>query len=54
MLGLDSGYKVKYSPSRSEVPLASPSGTPSGEGLYLTVYPSSCPNMDTECFKKGI
>ena len=22
-------------------------GTPSGKGLYLTVYPSSCPNMDT-------
>ena len=26
-----------------------PSGTPSGKGLYLTVYPSFCPNTDTEC-----
>ena len=24
-----------------------PSGTPSDEGVYLTVYPSSCPNTDT-------
>ena len=23
-----------------------PSGTPSGKGLYLTVYPSSCHDMD--------
>ena len=39
VLGLDSGYTVKYSPS--------PSGVPLGEGLYLTVYPSSHPNTDT-------
>ena len=39
ILGLDSGYTVKYSPS--------PSGVPSGEGLNLTVYPSSRPNTDT-------
>ena len=30
-----------------EFPLALPSGTPSGKGLYLTVYPSSRPNTDT-------
>ena len=33
VLGLDSGYTVKYNPS--------------GKGLYLTVYPSSGPNTDT-------
>ena len=31
VLGLDSGYKVKYNPP--------PLGVPSGGGLYLTVYP---------------
>ena len=30
-----------------EFPRASPSGTPSGGGVYLTVYPSSHPNTDT-------
>ena len=30
-----------------EFPLASPSGTPSGKALYLTVYPLSRPNTDT-------
>ena len=30
-----------------EFPRASPLGTPSGEGVYLTVYPSSRPNTDT-------
>ena len=35
VLGLDSGYKVKYNP------------LPSGKGLYLTVYPSSRPHTDT-------
>ena len=30
-----------------ELPLASPSGTSSGKGLYLTVYPSSRPNRET-------
>ena len=30
-----------------EFPRASPWGTPSGEGVYLTVYPSSRPNTDT-------
>ena len=43
ILGLDSGYTVKYNPLPSGVP----SGTPSGKGLYLTVYPSSRPNTDT-------
>ena len=39
VLGVDSGYTVKYTPP--------PSGTPSGGGVYFTVYPSSCPNTDT-------
>ena len=30
-----------------EFPRAWPSGTPSGKGLYLTIYPSSRPNTDT-------
>ena len=30
-----------------ELPPALPLGTPSGEGVYLTVYPSSRPNTDT-------
>ena len=37
VLGLDSGYTVKYNP------------LPSGKGLYLTVYPLSRPNTDTVC-----
>ena len=41
VLGLNSGYTVKYNP----LPL--PSGTPSGKGLYLTVYPELSPNTDT-------
>ena len=32
---------------RRELPWALPLATPSGEGLYLTVYPLSCPNLDT-------
>ena len=32
-----------------EFPRASPSGTPSDKGLYLTVYHSSCLNTDTGC-----
>ena len=31
----------------SEFPWASPLVTPSSKGLYLTIYPSSCPNTDT-------
>ena len=30
-----------------EFPWDSPWGTPSGKGVYLTVYPSFCPNTDT-------
>ena len=40
VLGLDSGYKLQ------EFRWALAFGTPSGKVLYLTVYPSSCPNMD--------
>ena len=32
-----------------DFPQTLPSGTPSGNGLYLTVCPSSCPNIDTVC-----
>ena len=42
VLGLDLGYTVKYDPLPSRVP----SGTSSGKGLYLTVYPLSRPNTD--------
>ena len=31
-----------------EFPRASPSGTPSGKGVYLTVYPLSRPNTETK------
>ena len=47
VLGLNFGYTVKYNPLPSGVPLASPLGTPSSQGLYLTVYPQSRPNTDT-------
>ena len=30
-----------------EFPQAAPLGTPSGKGVYLTVYPLSCPYTDT-------
>ena len=43
ILGLNSGYTVKYTPPPSGVP----SGTPSDGGVYLTVYPSFRPNTDT-------
>ena len=32
-----------------EFPWALPWGTPSGGGVYLTVFPSSCPYTDTAC-----
>ena len=32
VLGLNSGYTVKYNPLHSAVPLGLPSGTPSGQG----------------------
>ena len=38
LLGLNSGYTVKYGPL--------PLGVPSGKGLYLTIYPLSRPNTD--------
>ena len=44
VLGLDSGYITLC---LQEFSRASPSGTPSGKGLYLTVYPLSCPYTDT-------
>ena len=43
VLGLDSGYK----------PSGVPSGTPSGKRIYLTIYPTSCPNTDTKCVCKS-
>ena len=38
-----------YTPTYSilHFPRALPSRTPLGEGLYLTIYPLSCPNKDT-------
>ena len=52
VLGPNSGCTVKYNPLLQEFARASPSGTPSAKGLYLTVYPSSRPNTDTE-YKNG-
>ena len=45
VLGLDTGYTVKYSPSLE--------GTPKGRGLYLTVYPKSSPNTNSIYFLWG-
>ena len=39
VLGINSGYLVKYSPL--------PLGVPPSEGLYFTVHPLSFPNTDT-------
>ena len=47
ILGLNSGYTVKYTLRLQEFPWASPSGTPSDAGVYLTEYLSSRPNTDT-------
>ena len=41
VLGLNSGYTVKYTALPSRVPLGFAFG-----GVYLTVYPSSRPNTD--------
>ena len=48
VLGLNSGYTVKYTLCIQEFPRALPLRIPSGEGSYLTVYPSSLPNTDTK------
>ena len=48
VLGLDSGYTFNYNPLPSGVP----SGTTLGKGLYLTVYPLSCPNTDSFSINK--
>ena len=47
VLGLNSGYTVKYNPLPSEVPSGFAIGILSGKGLYLTEYPLACPNTDT-------
>ena len=44
VLGQEEGYTVKYAPS--------PSGTPEGEGVYLTVYTESSPNTDSISFEQ--
>jgi hypothetical protein len=48
VLGLYSGYTVKYNLRLQEFPWALPSGTLSDVGVYLTVYPSSHPNTETD------
>ena len=45
VLGREEGYTVKYAPS--------PSGTPEGEGVYLTVYTESSPNTDSISFEQS-
>ena len=47
VLGLDEGYTVKYTLCLQEFPRALPAGTPSGKGVYLTVYLSSRLYTDT-------
>ena len=49
VLGLDSGYRVKY----HHLPSGLSSGSPSGKGVYLTVYPLSRPNTDTIWINKN-
>ena len=44
VLGRDKGYTVKYSLS----PEGFSEGFSKGDGLNLTVYPKSSPNMDTK------
>jgi hypothetical protein len=46
VLGLDSGYTVKYNPLAEGVP----EGTPERKGLCLTVYPELSPNTDIILF----
>ena len=48
VLGQDEGYTVKYTLCLKEFLRAKPEGSPEGKGLYLTVYPSSRPNTDTD------
>ena len=47
MLGLYSGYTIQYTPLPSGVPLGFALGNSFRQGVYLTVYLSSRPNMDT-------
>ena len=46
VLGREEAYKVKYTPLSEGVPEV----TPEVEGVYLTVYPQSSPNMDNISF----
>ena len=46
VLGGEEGSTVKYTPSPEGVP----SGTPEGEGVYMTVDPESSPNTDSISF----
>ena len=47
VLGLDSGYTVKYNPFPPRVPSGLALGNSFRQRVYLTVYPSSRPNTDT-------
>ena len=46
-LGLDSNTRSNIPLCLQESPRALPLGTPSGKGVYLTVYPELSPNTDT-------
>ena len=43
----DADPQLAIPSNEKEFPRASPLGTPSGGGVFLTVYPSSRPNTDT-------
>ena len=47
VLGLNTGYTVKYTPLPSGVPLGLALGNSFRQRVYLTLYPSSCPNTAT-------
>ena len=46
VLGREEGYTVKFAPS--------PSGTPDGEGVYLTIYIELSPNTDSISFEQSL
>ena len=50
VLGLNSGYTVKYNPLPEGVPEGETEGTPQGKGLYVNIYPELSPNTDIISF----
>ena len=52
--GLNLGYTSNIALRLLVLSQATPSGTPSGGGLYFTVYPLFCPHMDTVFNRPGV